>query len=84
MKPHALPPFNIFTRQEIVSTLNNLSQVSVAVMGDFCLDIYWIIDRSSSEISIETGLKTEPVRQCGHEFSGPGGSTSLSGRGSGK
>src|SRR5580658_7414600 len=62
MKPHSLPPFNIFTRQEIVSTLNNLSQVSVAVVGDFCLDIYWIIDRSISEISIETGLKTEPVR----------------------
>ena len=62
MKPHSLPPFNPFTRQEIVSTLNNLSRVSVAVLGDFCLDIYWIIDRSISEISIETGLKTEPVR----------------------
>ena len=62
MNPHSLKPSNIFTRQEIVPTLNNLSQVSVAVIGDFCLDIYWIIDRTVSEISIETGLKTEPVR----------------------
>ena len=62
MKSHPIQPLNFFTRQEIVSTLNNLSQVSVAVVGDFCLDIYWIIDRSISEMSIETGLKTEPVR----------------------
>jgi len=46
----------------MVSTLDNLSQVSVAVIGDFCLDVYWTIDRSASEISLETGLKTEPVR----------------------
>ena len=27
-----------------------------------CLDVYWTIDRSTSEVSVETGLKTEPVR----------------------
>lgn len=52
----------MLTRQGIVSILEDVSQVSVAVIGDFCLDIYWTIDRSVSEISIETGLKTEPVR----------------------
>ncbi len=62
MKSNPLQPFNRLTRQEIVSTLENVSEVSVAVIGDFCLDIYWIIDRSASEISIETGLPTEPVR----------------------
>jgi rfaE bifunctional protein kinase chain/domain len=62
MKSHSLQPFNILSRPEIVATLGNLSSVSVAVVGDFCLDVYWTIDRSASEISIETGLKTEPVR----------------------
>jgi rfaE bifunctional protein kinase chain/domain len=62
MKSTSLQPFGILRRPEIASTLANLSQVSVAVIGDFCLDIYWMIDRSASEISIETGLKTEPVR----------------------
>ena len=47
---------------EIARTLKNISQVSVAIVGDFCLDVYWTIDRSASEVSIETGLKTEPVR----------------------
>jgi rfaE bifunctional protein kinase chain/domain len=62
MKSTSLQPFDVPRKPDIVSTLDNLSQVSVAVIGDFCLDIYWMIDRSASEISIETGLKTEPVR----------------------
>jgi rfaE bifunctional protein kinase chain/domain len=62
MKSHSLLPFKILSRTEIACTLKNISQVSVAVIGDFCLDVYWTIDRSASETSIETGLKTEPVR----------------------
>src|ERR1022692_3401727 len=62
MKSHSLLPFKILSRPEIVSTLGNIHQVSVAVVGDFCLDVYWTIDRSAAEISIETGLMTEPVR----------------------
>ena len=62
MKSAPIQPLNFLTRPEIASTLANLSRVSVAVIGDFCLDIYWVIDRSASETSIETGLQTEPVR----------------------
>ena len=37
----------------------------VAVLGDFCLDVYWFADASRGELSVETGLKTRPVqRQC--------------------
>jgi rfaE bifunctional protein kinase chain/domain len=56
----------------MVSTLDNLSQVSVAVIGDFCLDVYWTIDRSASEISLETGLETEPVRRQRYAPGGAG------------
>jgi rfaE bifunctional protein kinase chain/domain len=62
MKSQPLLPFRILGRSEIAATLQNISQVSAAVIGDFCLDVYWTIDRSASEVSIETGLKTEPVR----------------------
>ncbi len=55
-------PFRPLGRPEIAAALKRVSQVSVAVIGDFCLDVYWMIDRLASEISIETGLKTEPVR----------------------
>ncbi len=58
--------------QEMSSILDKLSGVSVAVIGDFCLDIYWAIDRSQSEISVETGLKTEPVRQQRYSPGGAG------------
>jgi rfaE bifunctional protein kinase chain/domain len=57
---------------EISSILDKLSGASVAVIGDFCLDIYWEIDRSASELSVETGLTTEPVRQQRYSPGGAG------------
>ena len=72
MNSHSLQPFHILNPSEIGSTLDNLSKVSVAVIGDFCLDVYWTIDRSASELSVETGLKTEPVRQQRYSAGGAG------------
>jgi rfaE bifunctional protein kinase chain/domain len=72
MKAHSILPFKVLGPPEIISTLENLSRVSVAVIGDFCLDVYWTIDRSASEVSLETGLKTEPVRQQRYSAGGAG------------
>ena len=58
MKSLALQPFDFLSRQEIAAALDNLSRASVAVLGDFCLDVYWTIDRAASEISLETGQRT--------------------------
>jgi len=44
----------------------------VLVIGDFCLDIYWFVDRSVSEISLETGLPTHPVREQRYSPGGAG------------
>ncbi len=63
MNPSSLQPFDILGRAEIASNLDKLSMASVAVIGDFCLDVYWTIDPSASEASVETGLQTQPVRQ---------------------
>jgi len=71
---HRNSPRTYYTlgRQEISSILDKLSGASVAVIGDFCLDIYWEIDRSASERSVETGLTTEPVRQQRYSPGGAG------------
>jgi len=70
MKSPPLKHFHMQDRAELASILAKLSGASVAVIGDFCLDVYWTIDRAASEVSIETGLKTEPVKQ---QFYSPGG-----------
>ena len=70
MKP--LQPFVALNHQEIASALKQISGATVAVLGDFCLDVYWPIDRSASEISVETGLPTEPVHRQQYSPGGAG------------
>jgi len=55
--------------QEIV---NRIKDVKIAIVGDFCLDAYWFVDESKSEISIETGEPTIPVRQQKYSLGGAG------------
>lgn len=47
--------------------LDRLRRARIAVLGDFCLDVYWTMDDSTAERSVETGLATRPVRsqRCG-------------------
>ena len=55
--------------QEII---NRIKSVKIALLGDFCLDAYWFIDESKSEISIETGQLTRPVGQQKYSLGGAG------------
>jgi len=52
--------------------LSKIGKVSVGVVGDFCLDVYWSIDESRSEVSIETGKRTLPVREQKYSLGGAG------------
>jgi len=56
--------------------LDNITAVRIAVVGDFCLDAYWFIDETMSEISVETSLTTRPVRQQHYSLGGAGNVTS--------
>ncbi len=58
--------------QKIIS---DIQSVKIAVVGDFCLDAYWFIDESKSEISIETGQLTRPVKQQRYSLGGAGNVT---------
>lgn len=52
--------------------LDRIKSVRIAIIGDFCLDAYWFVDKSKSEISIETGRPTEPVRVQKYSLGGAG------------
>jgi rfaE bifunctional protein kinase chain/domain len=57
------------TLQEIIT---GIKDVSIAIVGDFCLDAYWFTDDSKSEISVETGELTIPVREQKYSLGGAG------------
>jgi rfaE bifunctional protein kinase chain/domain len=58
--------------QELRQILSDITQVRIGVVGDFCLDAYWTLDASLSEISIETGVATRPVTAQRYSLGGAG------------
>lgn len=58
--------------QQLQKILKDITTVKIAVVGDFCLDAYWFIDETMSEMSVETGLSTRPVRQQRYSLGGAG------------
>ncbi len=63
-------------KNQLQKILDDISNVRIAVIGDFCLDIYWFIDETKSEISVETGEPTRPVRGQRYSLGGAGNVTS--------
>lgn len=70
--PIALLPHYTLSVDGLRALLGCFPSASVAVVGDFCLDAYWTLDQSASEISIETGLRTEAIRQQRYSPGGAG------------
>ena len=62
-------------KKQLQKILKEISTVKIAVIGDFCLDAYWFIDESKSEISVETGNATEPIKQQKYSLGGAGNVT---------
>lgn len=60
---------------ELKKILSDMSQARIAVVGDFCLDAYWFVDESKSELSVETGLMTRPVSRQAYSPGGAGNVT---------
>jgi rfaE bifunctional protein kinase chain/domain len=59
-------------RDQLEALLARIAGTRIGVVGDFCLDAYWTLDASLSEISIETGLATRPVRGQRYSLGGAG------------
>lgn len=58
--------------EKLQELITRIKSVSIAVVGDFCLDAYWFVDKSKSEISVETGKETKPVKECKYSLGGAG------------
>ncbi len=58
--------------QKLKTIIEQIGKVKIAVVGDFCLDAYWFLDNSKSEISVETGNATQPIKQQKYSLGGAG------------
>ena len=47
---------------ELNNLLAKIQRSRIGIVGDFCLDVYLLLDPGASESSLETGLSTRPVR----------------------
>ena len=47
---------------ELKNLLAKIRNCRIGIVGDFCLDVYLLLDPAASESSLETGLSTRPVR----------------------
>ena len=59
-------------RRHIAETLTRMSRLSVAVVGDFCVDAYWQLDARTIERSLETGKPTSSVVSQRYSLGGAG------------
>lgn len=62
-------------RELLEKIIGDFGRIKIAVLGDFCLDAYWFVDESKSEVSIETGKRTKPVKQQRYSLGGAGNVT---------
>ena len=58
--------------KELDRLLSTVGRLKLGVVGDFCLDFYQFVDLASSEVSVETGLATLPVREVRYSLGGAG------------
>jgi rfaE bifunctional protein kinase chain/domain len=62
-------------KEQLQKILGDISGVKIALIGDFCLDAFWFIDETMSEISVETNQATRPVAQQRYSLGGAGNVT---------
>ncbi len=62
----------MFDNKNLTELLIKIRDTRIAVIGDFCLDVYWFADLSRSEPSLETGLPTHPVARQIYSLGGAG------------
>ena len=60
------------TPQRLKDLLRDIRGARIGVVGDFCVDSYYLVDTAASEMSLETGLATLPVRELRSSLGGAG------------
>jgi bifunctional ADP-heptose synthase (sugar kinase/adenylyltransferase) len=59
-------------RDELKALLEKIRRSRIGIVGDFCLDAYVLLEPAASEVSLETGLATRPVRSQRYMLGGAG------------
>lgn len=54
------------------SLLAAIKHARIGIIGDFCVDTYWLVNPQAAEISIETGQSTRPVQEQRSSLGGAG------------
>lgn len=52
--------------------LADIKRARIGIIGDFCVDSYWLVDPDASEASLESGRPTQPVREQRSSLGGAG------------
>lgn len=60
------------TPTDLSALLSKIRTARIGILGDFCLDVYLLLDPSASEVSVETGLSTRAVRTQRYTLGGAG------------
>ncbi len=55
---------------KIEQILSRITNVKIAVYGDFCLDAYWILHPDGGEVSVETGINAQAVKKHYYSLGG--------------
>ena len=59
-------------KQLVDNILSKAKTAKIAVIGDFCLDVYWFLNEIATERSLETGLSTWPISLQKYSLGGAG------------
>jgi rfaE bifunctional protein kinase chain/domain len=57
---------------DLKTITNQFSNLQIGVLGDFCLDAYWLLDQTYVECSVETGKPTNAVCKQSYSLGGAG------------
>jgi rfaE bifunctional protein kinase chain/domain len=60
------------TEKHLATLLGDIRRARIGVVGDFCVDSYYMVDSEASKPSLETGLMTRPVREHRSALGGAG------------
>jgi rfaE bifunctional protein kinase chain/domain len=58
--------------EEVKTHLNSFNKLKIGVLGDFCVDAYWLLDQTNLEYSVETQKPTNAVARQQYSLGGAG------------
>jgi rfaE bifunctional protein kinase chain/domain len=59
-------------KKHLNDILEGFSRLRIGVLGDFCIDAYWLLDQAQAERSLETGKPTNAICEQAYSLGGAG------------